>query len=637
MKVDDLEWEYQPLENPDWDYARNTFTVLKRPQATWSQSVFSARYENLMAPNRDYRFQGLCAFSNNEYWKFLDAIFFAIKGVRLEPRRVVASPWRHTYKYSGDGTEVDASYFLSRDIKEGISAKVVFDVKTSFLRELIVKPLVDIRNAFCESSPEQTATKVSNECLVASSGKNKISFSMKDSSILSRKEVIEWRYKLGSGFRESTEQGIKFVPEYSRPVFPGEIHKALKGSGRVSLLINCNRSNSDFDENEEKSYASHIAKRFDCKKEVMARILSLNSFGVLQNGISVPEAGDFWFRQVWSRDLLEAMINNFHTVSKIDGKKVAEIIQWLLKQQDAGTGMFPNFKGNYNSVDASLLFFILAEKYLEQSKDKALEKRIQESFRLLLKRLLESKEGPVVRDSMLYCFPWQSWTDSMVGFSGRKVPERIPLEWGDVDGQLALLPEINAMFIKFLKIGESLGIDTGEMYKKAVDGFGIFKNRDFLYSAIIGDKKDPTESSMALVSAVLLHNHAFSRGDLEKMWPSVEKLLVKREGKLFGMLCRNTKDRTYLNDYQYHGSVVWPRDTPYLIRYLQIIGKGELVKELLESNMEHQMREGAIFYSGELFSLPEGRNPSPNGRQDSPVPVKNPIQLWSNFCDAYIM
>src|SRR4030066_542451 len=129
MKFDDLAWEYQPVENPDWDYARNLFTVLKRPQATWSQSIFSVKHENLIAPNRDYRFQGLCAFSKNEYWKFLDSVFFGIKGIDIEPKRVIVYPWKNVYQYSGKDVEIDVSYYLSRDSKEGISGKIIFDVR----------------------------------------------------------------------------------------------------------------------------------------------------------------------------------------------------------------------------------------------------------------------------------------------------------------------------------------------------------------------------------------------------------------------------------------------------------------------------------------------------------------------------
>ena len=84
-----------------------------------------------------------------------------------------------------------------------------------------------------------------------------------------------------------------------------------------------------------------------------------------------------------------------------------------------------------------------------------------------------------------------------------------------------------------------------EKYKK------VFQNSGFLYSIIINDKKDHTETSMALNSAVLLYKYVFNKKDLEKMWPSVQKLLVKRNGKLFGILCRNLKDRIYYNSGGY--------------------------------------------------------------------------------------
>ena len=646
MKIDDLTWEYMPLENPDWGYARNLFTVLKRPQATWSQSIFSVRYGNLIAPNRDYRFQGLCAFAKDKYWKFLDAIFFEIKGVHLEPKKVIVFPWKCVYQYSGDDVGVDVSLHLSRDMKEGITAKVLFDVKNSFIKELVIKPLVDIRNILHNSDPKKIETKIDNDFLMAYSGKNKISFFVEESSILANKEVLNWRYKLGSGFRENTNEGVRFIPEWSQPVFIGEIHKRISGNGKVSLIINCNRRHSDFDEEEERLYMNQITKKFDCKKELLARIISLDSFGILKNDVIIPEAGDFWFREVWLRDLLEALINNFDTFLRLDNKKMDEILKWILKQQDKRTGRFPNFKNDYNSVDTSLLFFILAEKYLKYSEDEIMAERILESFNLLFKRFSENRieiNGlPVIRNYMLYSMPWHSWTDSRIQFEERKISIRIPLEWIKKENleelcKPALLPEINAMFIRTLKVAELLGKDIGDTYKKSVEKYKeVFLNNDFLYSIVINDKKDPTETSMALVSAVLLYNHAFNKKDLENMWPSVQKLLVKRNGKLFGILCRNLKDRVYYNDYQYHGSVVWPRDTPYLIKYLKIIGKNDLVKEILESNLEHQMNEGAIFYCNELFSLPEGKNPNPTETNNNPVPVKNPIQLWSHFCDDYL-
>jgi len=645
MRLDDLKWEYQPIENPDWDYARNLFTVLKRPQATWSQSIFSVRHENLIAPNRDYRFQGLCAFVKDEYWKFLDAVFFGIKGINLEPRNVIIFPWKSVYQYSGNGVDVEVSYHLCRDTKEGIGAKIVFDVRNSFLKELIIKPLVDIRNVSWESNPDGIETKVVNNTLTASLGDKKISFSVENSSILAKKEILNWKYKLGSGFRENTNDGIKFISEWAKPVFMGEIHKTIAGNDKVSLIINCNRKHEDFDESVEKSYARQISEKFKCNKDVLARIISLSNFGVCENDMVIPEAGDFWFRQIWLRDLLETLINNFQTFVKIDDKKISNILKWILKQQDRKTGRFPNFKDNYNSVDTSLLFFILAEKYLNNFDDKEMEKRISESFNLMFRRFsgnkMEIDGPPVIQNYMLYSMPWHSWTDSRIPFLGRLISTRIPNELVKQENleeicKPALLPEINAMFIRALKLGELLG-DKSNIYEKTVDKYKkVFQNNDFLYSIVINDKKDPTETSMGLVSAVLLHNHVFNNKDLENMWPSVQKLLVKRNGKLFGILCRNSKDRIYYDDHQYHGAVVWPRDTPYLIKYLQIIGREDLIKEILESNLDHQIKESAIFYCNELFSLPEGKNPNPTETANNPVPVKNPIQLWSHFCDDYL-
>lgn len=646
MKIDDLRWEYLPVENPDWDYARNLFTVLKRPQATWSQSVFSVRCGNFIAPNRDYRFQGLNVFVKDEYWKFLDAIFFEIKGICLEPKKVIVFPWQCTYQYSGKDVDVDVSYYLYRDMREGITAKVLFDVKNSFIKELVIKPLVDIRNIVSNSNPGQIETKVDNNFLSACSGKNKISFFVENSSILANKEILNWKYKLGSGFRENTDEGVKFIPEEAQPLFIGEIHKRISGNEKVSLVINCNRKHVDFDEDEERLYLNQISRKFDCKKELLARIISLDNFGIFENNIVIPEAGDLWFRQIWLRDLLEALINNFQTFLKLDNKRIDEILKWILKQQDKKTGLFPNFKNNYNSVDTSLLFFILAEKYLKYSNDEIMAERILESFNLIFKRFsknrIETNGLPVIRNYMLYSMPWHSWTDSRIPFMSRMISTRIPAEWIKEENleevcKPALLPEINAMFIRTLKVGELLGKNIGDFYKKTVEKYKeVFQNNDFLYSIVIKDKKDPTETSMALVSAVLLYDYVFNKKDLENMWSAVQKLLVRRNGKLFGILCRNLKDKIYYNDNQYHGTVVWPRDTPYLIKYLEIIDKHDLIKEILESNLEHQMNEGAIFYCNELFSLPEGRNPVPTETSNNPVPVKNPIQLWSHFCDDYL-
>ena len=656
MEVNNLKWEYVPKENPDWDFARNPFIVIKRPQGTWSQSVFSVKHENLIAPNRDYRYQGLNVIVGNEYWKFLDCIFFGIKDVVLEPVKVITFPWKSIYQYTGKNTKVDVEYYLARDLKNGISARVLFDIRNPIGGELVIKPLVDIRNVLSHSCPEKIETKISDEQLIASREENNISFFVEDGELSQNRHTVNWWYKLGSGFREQRNEGVKFISEYENPLLAGEIRRSFFDGEKISLVINCNKDydNIDFDENEEKEklYIQKLLNKFDCKKEVLARIITLDKFGILENKEIIPEAGDFWFKQVWLRDLMEFCINNFNTLIKIDSKKVENILKWVLRQQDIASGRFPNFKNNFDSVDNGLLFFIFAEKYLREFEDKEIASAVLKSLNLMLKKFSENSfeiDGPpVIQNNMLHSMPWHSWTDSRVPFYGRLVSTRIPFEWAKeikIEDlcKPALLPEINALYIRALKAGEFLAdIVTSEenfieQYKKAVAKYKkVFKNRNYLYSLVLNDKKDSTETSMALVSAVILHDHVFNRKDLENMWPVVERLLVKKRGKIFGIITRNVSDRIYFNDYQYHGAVVWPRDNPYLIKYLKIIGEERKIKEILESNLWHQMDEGAIFYCNELFSLPEGKNPNPTKTSNEPVPMKNPIHLWSHFCDAYL-
>ncbi|MNY67360.1 hypothetical protein D3C86_2049330 [compost metagenome] len=48
------------------------------------------------------------------------------------------------------------------------------------------------------------------------------------------------------------------------------------------------------------------------------------------------------------------------------------------------------------------------------------------------------------------------------------------------------------------------------------------------------------------------------------------------------------------------------------------------------------MQEGVVFYHQEMLSLPEGVNATPGTRSQDPVPVKNPMQWVSQFCDVYL-
>ncbi|HEX4962859.1 MAG TPA: hypothetical protein VF173_18630, partial [Thermoanaerobaculia bacterium] len=88
---------------------------------------------------------------------------------------------------------------------------------------------------------------------------------------------------------------------------------------------------------------------------------------------------------------------------------------------------------------------------------------------------------------------------------------------------------------------------------------------------------------------------------------------------------------------QYHSDVVWPRSTPYLVKLLRKLGEEATVRELLVNALDHQMTEAAIFYNQEILSRACGNNPHPDpDTAQNPVPVKNPIQFWSQWCDAFL-
>ncbi len=179
----------------------------------------------------------------------------------------------------------------------------------------------------------------------------------------------------------------------------------------------------------------------------------------------------------------------------------------------------------------------------------------------------------------------------------------------------------------------------------------------FLYNAVCDNKCaahvmdktrtvcDEIECEAAITAAAMLGKEVFEDQHLEKIWARAQKVLLVyrwpvkygKEKLPFGVMAKNNDDRIYYDDSQYHNDVIWPRSTPYLAKLLSILGRKDLVKGLLVNALDHQMTEGVVFYSHELLSRPFGNNLWPNkGTQYNPVPVKNPIQFWSQWCDLLV-
>ncbi len=402
-------------------------------------------------------------------------------------------------------------------------------------------------------------------------------------------------------------------------------------------------------------------------RDVLFRALGADRFGMPIDGVRFPEAGDFWFKSVWFRDLFEGLIHNYQTTRKIEG--MAGMTEILLKSFDLqdDRGRIPNRlvpgtngrKPDYNSADATLLAFVLAGMLVRDGSDGDLAQGAAAAFRKYLdgiRRCELETNGPArLRPNGLISVPsWHSWTDGMRSIDGCLLPIRVNADWEhelirrnateELFLQKFFLPEINAQWMRALEAGWlfsrydrdfAMADMCKTYYNRARAAFkqvfldprtGFIHNLVCTDDFALGPQADSTPGSPAVVAAAMLGLDVFSLRELEGMAAFAKRRLLRTKwGLPFGIIVRESEREVYLGDPEYHEAVVWPRDTPYLIRLLALTGDGATIAGLLASNLRHQMEEGFVFYNQELFSGDDDR-----------VPVKNPVQWWSQWVDPYL-
>ena len=673
-----------PEEDPN--PARTRHVILKRPQASWSQSVFSVPLDGKLVPNRDYPYEGLSVLLDGENYHFLDGLAIGVKQgddyLKLAATTVTASPWLASFNYKTKAGDYYLSvhyYLLSAGpAQDGITACV--SVKSN-VSKVVIEPLVDIRHMYEPSHPEEhVCTTLSNGLQIACAGKYVAIATPNDCTIRTGHRSIEWRYKLGSGFRERTVSGVAFRGEQRILVSPGELELFTDDNDSTLLVISCSDSESGLgrqcragmawqaDSAAAQQRAERIVRALDLAgtdPAVRFRALALARFGMYANDAFFYEAGDFWFRTPWFRDIFEGIINNIETLTRIGQARAMKnmILQAFAYQDDYGR--IPNRlparreqKVDFNSADATLLAFIAAGELLSRSWDAGFASTVLHRAAFTISRFALNDPNrlngaPVLHpNGLLSIVPWHSWTDSshMTEFKGRKqaVSVRIPDSWlADLEDETAVnkplyyLPEINAQWITLLRhcvtIAHKIGTDPGAFSRHLEQAKAVYKiifwdsTVHFLHNVVtIAGKKDTTLGSPAVVAMALLLDEAiFSPQEVNQFIAMTKThLLAERQGRPFGILVKHTSTRIYYGDEEYHEAVIWPRDTPYLIRLLRWCGESEreTVADLLLSNLSHQMDEGFVFYNSELFSPDNGEM----------TPVKNPIQFWSQWVDPFL-
>lgn len=434
--------------------------------------------------------------------------------------------------------------------------------------------------------------------------------------------------------------------------------------------------------------------------EALARVYVMSEkFGMPAGDTTLPEQGGWWFRRPWFPPLFEGFMHNHRTLAKLGKQAIMEeTIRQALRFQDAQTGRlpvrFPETQADldrfqktgslppdyYHSSDVGLHLYSWVAEIVNDLRDPQLLDDLYATFLKLYASFRAEAPRPrqgnpvLAENGLLMSVPSHSWMNGkrrikVEGIAVGDLPQRVDRGWQEdavrqfLDGHTAweryqypsmYLPEINARWIRMLEVGQLLALRQHDeatyeeligVLKLATGNYKkIFWNPGvgFLYNLIEQNgRPDPMATAPGLEAIALLGKRVFSRQDMEQAWHVVrESLLVKRrvgERELpFGILAKDSPERIFFGDGQYHEAVCWPRETPYLVTLLEQLGERETIAELLASNLAHQMDEGVVFYHHEMLSLAAGGNASPGPRAQDPVPVKNPMQWVSQFCDVYL-
>ena len=337
----------------------------------------------------------------------------------------------------------------------------------------------------------------------------------------------------------------------------------------------------------------------------------------------------------------------------------------------------------YTSADTTTLLYTLVDEVYPHLTDEAVLKALWDGFKLAFgafkaSRLSRRNGTPVLLENgLLLVVPFHSWIDGKrvvwaEGMTVTDLPIRCPANWQIQDTlhfrdthyaweqyqyPTYYLPEINAQWLRMIHAGQRLAerFEDAVLLEelKQIDELAraafkpIFWNPHAhnLYNLVTLDRRiDGTPASPAVEAAALLGESFFTRQELEQIWLAARnRLLVNRrtapgeEPRPFGLLVKDSPERVFYDNQQSHEAVLWPRETPYLVRLLRLLGQEATIRDLLETNLAHQQDEAVVFYNNELLSLAEGVNPSAEaGTADNPVPVRNPMQWWSQWCDAYL-
>jgi len=630
----------ESVENPDWAFARSKRIALFKKNLSLVQSVFCVDLNGFKGPNRDYCAEGL----QYKTEKYLDGLFYKLilngEELKMNCEKVEAYPWKIKYVFSVSNEQQNWDFSVSYMIsKRSKTQSLMVDFKTN-APELTLK--LKILSDFGTENFEEYDLIEGKSVEIKKGAKKMIVFSKQFSKINLYKKPQEWYYKLGWGYRKITERGVEFEGCTRTLLDCGDIELKLKNKAQVEFFIQeSSKTLPSFEERGEiMLYYKHIkpynqiinnAAKLWGKDKALALAQRMENLINFINQEEIAPAGGLWWHHPWYRDFFETAYTNFDFIYTLKKNALKSNIIETLKLEK--NGLTPTSKKQdlyYNSVDAPLLTYLTAIEFIKKSKNEKMKNLVFEKILNFIKNL--DKGGKIeIKNNLITCPADYSWVDTTI--NGR--PVRIPENWEFEEKYY--LPEVNALWIKLLSELEKFGKqEFKEAKEKALKEFKEKFIEDNLISDLTSEKngKSPIQSSAGLVSLALLEEF-FNENEIKQFLEKAQGIIVKRNNQTFGLICRNIGNETYLNDTEYHGKTIWPRDSPYLIKLLKKTGNQKQIEEILLNMLDHQQNESAVMYNSELFSLAIGKNPA-GIESENPLPVKNPIQLWSQWVQPYI-
>ncbi|MBO9540420.1 hypothetical protein J7643_07490 [bacterium] len=676
-----------PNENPDWDFARTRRLALRTPHGEWCQSALSAcEADGFWYHQVDYAHEGFVARVQGESWKAIDRIGFrlVVEGQTPELRagEVTVTPDWVLYRFEAEEGCLGVRYQLF-EVPEAATAMLAatYTWEGAGKADILLKPLLDLRDIHYFSDPEgHHAERLDERLLVVHHQRHLAIASDTPFALFPDRQVRELYYPLGSGEREVLHGRIHFKREYFRGMSLGAFAFDLSAPVTLAFVAAPHEAEAigavhvglehlpALEAACEASAASYHARLPGLAREVASRVYVMaEKFDLPRGERAVPGAGAWWAREPHLSSIFEGLLHNRQTLLHVGrGALIEESIRLAL---------------DHPAPETDLLLFDFLAEHLPALRDPNLLDELYEAYRRAFEAFASGSHdalgGAPVLDQrgLLSSQPSASWMNGMRALSveGLQVgglPVRIDPAWQqeaiawlrDARHVQALfqvpayyLPELNARWIRMLETGMALAdrcndaalLDASRVaYERALSSFKrVFWNPEagFLYNLVTREGRvDPTRAITAVEAAARLGERVFSRDELAAIWEAArDHLLVRRtlagRPAAFGLIAKESAERTYLGDVQAYEAVCWPSKTPYLLKLLAQLGETRVMREILATNLAHQFDEGAVFYAGELMSLPEGGNPSPNpATAQDPVPVRNPMHWAALWCDAYL-